>query len=467
MTVHRTEPPLPALSSEGALSRLAALLVVVSLTVSMSGCAASPDRPEWNVVLVVVDTLRADHLSLYGYERPTSPALEAFAEDAVVFDRAWSQAGCTFPSVNSILTSKAPQLFLGQPEKRIGIPEAYPSLQERLAAEGWATAAVSSSIIVRATPSKVNKHGGFGRGFETFDESCEQKPAECVNERAFELLDRLPEPFFLYLHYLEPHAPYQPPETHIESFADEYDGPGWVQRGNTLRVRKNLYMDGPDVGLTEADVDHFRALYDDEVRYFDSQLGELLERLRADGLLDRTLLVIASDHGEEIMDHGHMSHCRDLAWDTVLRTPLVIAVPSSAEPGTRTAVAQNLDIVPTILDYLRLPFDPDDLDGRSLRPLIEDDRPVHRYVFAAQGTMRAVSDGRFKLVHDLETERSRLYFLETDPEETLDVAASHPEIVALREKVLLDWVEEVEGSLARGLELSRESRAVLEALGYL
>ncbi|MGH9361061.1 MAG: sulfatase-like hydrolase/transferase, partial [Thermoanaerobaculia bacterium] len=191
---------------------LVAALAATALV--LAACAGGGEPRPLNVVLVLVDTLRADHLGVYGYRRPTSPALDAFAREAVVFTDARSQAGCTFPSVNSLLTSQLPERFLGQPEGRIGIPDGIPTLPEILRARGWATAAVSASAVVRRRPIRHNPHGGFGRGFDLFLEECAWKSAACVNERALAALDTLPRPFFLYLHYLEPHAPYRPPRFH-------------------------------------------------------------------------------------------------------------------------------------------------------------------------------------------------------------------------------------------------------------
>jgi len=149
---------------------------------------------------MLVDTLRADHMSLYGYERATTPFIDGFAADAVVFDRARSQAGCTFPSVNSLFTSRYAFDFYRQGESQMGIPAEYPTIAEILRARGYHTIAVSASPIVRLTPTKENPNGGFGAGFEVFDESCLWDDAECVNARALKLLGDTRETFFLYLH---------------------------------------------------------------------------------------------------------------------------------------------------------------------------------------------------------------------------------------------------------------------------
>jgi arylsulfatase len=434
-----------------------------------AACTPQPrsDGP-WNVVLVLVDTLRTDRMSLYGYHRETTPTLDRFAREAVVFDRAAAQSGCTFPSVNSIFTSRYPSRFLGQPERRMGIPEGIPTLPEILAHEGYATAAVSSSVVVRNTPSTANLHGGFGRGFQSFHEECVEQDAACVNAQALQLLDTLQEPFFLYLHYLEPHNPYSPPPQHPRRFEAPPTAQDFVRVGNHRPLMLSLYRGGEPVELSADDLEHLRTLYDEEVRYFDEQLAVLLQRLRRDGLLGRTLFVLTSDHGEELMDHGHISHCRDLAYETILSAPLLMRIPGGPS-GRRQARAQVLDLTPTVLDLLGLGYQHMGLEGTSLRPVIEEDRQVNRHLLGWQGRMRTVSDGRFKLLYDLEADRGELFDLEGDPGETVDLADAQPERAAALRHALLRWIQEVEGagSRRRSLEEADELRKQLEAVGYL
>lgn len=438
-----------------------------------AGClSCGPRVPEgpWNVVFVLVDTLRADRLSLYGHERGTSPNLDRFAAGAVVFDRVQAQAGCTFPSVNSLLTSRYPALFVeraggkGGPRTNMGIPEDMPALAGILAGRGYRTAAVSASPVVRSTPSRVNPGGGFGHGFEVFDESChERQNAGCVTGRALELLGAgLGEPFLLYLHYMDPHAPYRPPAGHARRFPDASFTHRFIGHGNPQPVYRGLYDGGSPVPLTDGDVEQFGVLYDEEVSYFDDQLGRLLAALEERDLLERTVVVLVSDHGEELLDHDEIGHCRSLTYGTVLGTPLVLKVPG-VPGGVRGARVQNLDVLPTLLDYLGAPADGLGLQGRSLRPAIEDGREVNRYLFALQGRSRAVSDGRWKLILDVESGEARLFDLAADPGETRDLAASRSEETARLRAVLLRWVAGQGGSL----EASDEVEEHLRAVGYL
>lgn len=445
---------------------LCSLLVLAVL----GACGAPPsERPGWNVIVVLVDTLRADHLSLYGYGRDTSPRLEALAERGVVFEQARSQAGCTFPSVNSLFTSRYPQLFQ-QTTKEYGwaIPEYVPTFAEMLKANGYRTAAVSSSPIVRVNPSKRNPDGGYGAGFDQFDDSCEWKSADCINEAAFGILDGLEsEPFLLYLHYFEPHGPYNPPARHERRFAAQtYDKP-WVADGTLYPLLGMLYDDGPEVEFTDGDLAQTIGLYDDEIAYFDDQFALLVERLESDGLLDRTLVAFVADHGEELYDRGYMGHCYDFTWDSSVRTPFVLWIPG-LEKGWRTdALAQNLDLVPTLLDYLGIEALEYDLHGKSLRPLLEDGNPVHRYVFGIQRYARWVTDGRYKLSYNIWTEETVLYDLSEDPTEQTDVAEQRPEVVADLKGTLMRWIEAAEGDASTRIEQAGAATERLKALGYL
>ncbi|HSL84116.1 MAG TPA: sulfatase-like hydrolase/transferase, partial [Thermoanaerobaculia bacterium] len=288
-------PSPPALRSRGrhprrAAGLLVALLVLSTVPALLAGCARAPAEPSgpWNVVVLLVDTLRADRLPFHGYPRDTAPTLAALAGESVVFERARAQAGCTFPSVVSLLTSRpASEIMAGIDRHGMAVPEGLPYLPAILRERGWATAAVSASIVVRDTPSQINHQGGYGRGFDVFDESCLERSAACVNARAVPLLDELPEPFFLYLHYLDPHAPYRPPSWHERRFARSRPERRWVRRGDPGPLFRTLYEGEPGGEIERAELRHLRDLYDEEILFFDRQLAQLQAELRDRDLLER------------------------------------------------------------------------------------------------------------------------------------------------------------------------------------
>ena len=451
------------------LRRISTLLVLPLMAL---GCradqAAVPEpAPPRNVIIVLVDTLRADHMSTYGYERPTSPYIDEFAAGAVVFEHARSQSSCTFPSVNSLMTSRHPDVFARQGKDHFGIPEAYPTIAEVLDGHGYHTVAVSASPIVRHTPSKLNPNGGFGRGFDQFIEGCVWRHGACVNRKIFQVLKSLEEPFFLYLHYMEPHAYYQPHPKYEKKFASPYDGFDFIEQGNPKPISKMLYADGPKVEITDRDIQHLVDLYDDEIRYFDDVFRRLLGRLEAIGQLDETIIVLASDHGEEFLEHGHIGHCRGV-WDTLTRVPLILRIPGV--DGRRIdAAVENLDIVPTIFDYLEINGEGFGFEGRSLRSLIEGREESTLYAFSKQTEYRSADDGRFHLILDAKKDHFTLFDVRIDPLEQHDLYdPSHPGLGPLS-AALDGWLEQTSTRmrLRDSIAADRAKEEELRALGYL
>jgi len=460
------------------------LRVVVSIASTLgilaTACGApKPKAPATaappNVVFILIDTLRADRLSSYGYARATTPNLDAFAREALLFEQARSQAACTFPSVNSILTSRWPARFFGQPQKRIGIPEGFPALPEILGAAGYRSIAISASPIVRKSESSFNLHGGFDRGFEIFDESCFHRRADCLNRRANRYLNQMAEPFFLYLHYQDVHSAYAAPSPWREMFLPSKASKSardWALAGNPQPILSSLLGEGPKVEATREELETLSALYDGELAYLDSQLGELFANLRARGLLDSSMVVIASDHGEEFMEHGRVLHC-ETQFETSIHVPLIVRLPGGERRGRVSALVENLDLVPTIVDYLGLapgvPF-----EGTSLRPLIERGEAVHPTTETLQYTLRSTTDGKAKLIFDSgraagAVGRFSLYDLVADPMEQRDRLTADPETYRRLRGHLEARLKKAEGDIgaAKTLGAARESERRLKSLGYL
>jgi len=425
-----------------------------------------------NVVVVMADTLRADHLGLWGYHRDTSPNLDRFfGSQGVIFYNNRAQASCTYPSANSILTSRYPVAFLDQPEKRMGIPEGIRSLPERLSAAGYTTIALSASPIVRKTGTKYNNHGGFDRGFDAFEESCMWREARCLNERLLPLLDQAREPFFLYLHYMDVHDPYRPPGWYRKRFATDEEGRlEFARVGNPNPIADAIHHQRVLPEYDPRDVRYLEDLYDDELVYLDGEFAVLMGELAGRGVLDRTIVVLVADHGEQFLEHGFMKHCHTL-FDTDIRTPLALRIPGVEGVREVLAPVQNVDLVPTLLDYLEIPLPEGEVDGRSLRPLIEgeDAGEGASYSYAMQGPRRSVNDRRFKLRYNARRKEFNLHDLERDPEERHDVLADNAEVFLRMQQELLGWESRsAEGKSAQDLvRVGEEVQERLRALGYL
>jgi arylsulfatase len=449
------------------IRRVGLALLLVSIA-----CGGGSEAPlPRNAILIVADALRADHLGAYGYPRETSPAIDAFAADNLFFERSRSQAPCTVPSVNSMLTSRHPLRFQGARRETLrmalGIPERFPSLAEILSRHGFSTAAVSASPVVRKTPTAHNREGGFDRGFDRFDERCLWADAECVHQAALSALDQLEEPFFLYLHYMDPHGPYQPPERHVRRFATSQPARAFVAAGDPKPIGRMLYAKGPAVDMAPIEWQHLIDLYDEEILYFDGWFQALLDELDERGLADDTLVVLTSDHGEDFLDHGDVEHCRNL-YDSEIRTPLMMRVPGSKGGRRITFDVQNLDIVPTLLDWLGVSAAEIDFDGRSLRPQIDGEVEADPSTpsLAAWNTWTSITDGDLKLMVESVSGRSELYDLEADPSELRDLSAKRAEDVARLSSALSAELERY-GIVRPGPEAAAAFQERLRALGYL
>src|SRR6202166_1593884 len=299
-----------------------------------------------NVVVYMIDTLRADHLGVYGYRRPGPPEIDAFAAQGPLFTRTYSQSGWTKSSVASMLTGLHP-LTHGVVERMDALPDALPTLPELLLDAGYQTLGVSTTPAISAA-------AGFARGFDRFVELFEPdaapfvaQHAEKVNQELFRWLGaRDPKrPFFAFLHVMDVHAPYQPPQAYRRRFAAQADAamcrPGPQDVAAALAARPGLTRSGLK--------DNFAALYDAQIAHADSQFGLLLQRLRDLGLYDRTVVVLVSDHGEEFLDHGLFAHGHSL-YQEILHVPLVIRWPDGRYAGRRVdSLAQHVDLLPTIL----------------------------------------------------------------------------------------------------------------------
>ena len=307
--------------------------------------AVTPVRP--NVLLVSIDSLRADHVGAYGYARDTSPAIDALARGGVLFENAISSAPWTVPAHMTLLTGLPPEVHDVVTVRQKLSPDAV-TLAEVLQDAGYATAAFVSGPTVMA-------HYGFGQGFASYDESMvERRPklagAAVSSPGLVDLvsgwLDRWStaetrEPFFVFLHMWDVHYDYVPPREYVERFDPGYDGDLDVRRFET---NERLHR-----GMAPRDLRHLIALYDGEIRFTDDHLARLVAKLRTLGVLDDTIVVVTSDHGEEFFEHGAKGHAKTL-YDEVLRVPLVVRYPRRVAPAQRvTQQVRLMDVAPTIL----------------------------------------------------------------------------------------------------------------------
>ncbi len=379
-----------------------------------------------NFLLIGIDTLRADHLGCYGYVRNTSPNLDRLARKGVVFKKAFAPAIPTHPGWTSILTGAHPLrhkilTHMGD----VQLSKDIPMVQEVLRKHGYETGAVDNMFL---------KYGAFydwfTRGFKEYmhpgaipaPEAGLKVQADAVNRMALEWLSKWLEkpdrrPFFLFLHYWDPHAPYKPPEP--------YDSMFWK-------------LDRPDEETEKEFRDYVVSQYDGEIAYADAKVGELLEFLESRNLLDETMIIVVSDHGEDLREHTDVWGHKGL-FDNVTRVPLIISYPSELpENKVVEALVQHVDIAPTILEAAGVE-PPPTVYGRSLKPLIQGEvESIYSEVILMENSQekaRALRTERWKLIVSLGKDFEgrpagwlRLYNLEKDPGETINLALHEAEL---------------------------------------
>lgn len=434
---------------------------------------ASPTRPR-GIVLITIDTLRADRLGAYGYSRGTSPSMDRLAAQGVRFSNVYAQRGQTWPSLTSILTSRYP----GSHGVRVNpgwLSERIPTLPEILKANGYSTAAFLTNMI-----------NGPNRGFDLVEGfpgdlpglTTERTVDLLATERALQWLqpDRVAGSFYLWLHILAPHAPYTPPSPFGSMFGSPLADPaaGDLPHLGALSAHPHEIEAGH--------LEEIFALYDGEVRWADSLVGLVLERLKELAVEDQTLVVLTADHGEELFDRGNYFYHSCSISEGVLRIPLIMSLPGAIPVGhTVPEVIESIDIAPTILELAGLTI-PESFQGKSLAGLIRAQGDAWEEV-AFSELEEAIGSVRTKqwryVANPLQAsitiagrgcysiEREALYDLAADPLGLINVLDENRRVAFELRSKLREWraATETETSLTR--ELDEETRSQLHALGYL
>ena len=433
----------------------------------VASAAAAPRRPAprqrpRNVIVYLVDALRVDHLGCYGYSRPVSPRIDAFARQATRFRHAVAQCSWTRPSVTTVLTGLLPRTHNVHGQRDVLAPDAL-TLAELLQSAGYRTAGF-------VTNPNVARSVGLAQGFETYRLLPGHRIAATdVNALAVEWLDserKNGQPFFLYLHTVEPHAPYSPPPPFRQRFA------AGVRDATLSRMRtlKRLH-DGdlkPNPELRQALID----LYDAEIAANDAAFGELRDLLVRRGLWEDTMIVFLSDHGEEFLDHGGWEHGRTLHAE-MLDVPLIVRIPGAGEGRIVERQVQHADVVPTILEALGLPL-PAGVEGRSFLASIHGDAAPadeeEAYSWLDEFGVRASSvttPAWHLIVAQAPTAERNLYDRRADPGERRDLEPDRPVragFLATRLRI----AERPRAGTLRPAEgaMNAELRRRLQALGY-
>ncbi len=478
-----------------------------------AACAKVPQRP--NVLLITIDTLRADRISALGGERKTTPNLDALAAEGLLFTHAETPRAKTTPAIASLMTGLYPHDH-GVRDLVMPIELRFPLLAEKFQGGGYATGAIIGNFVLK------NDFSGLARGFDSWVEDLPQTqgvPPDDVPQRtARSLTDGAlvalgfsdaasadgggpthplvqgEKPWFLWLHYMDPHGLYDPPAEHR---VFERTTPDWIATGSERSLVAE-YNVPPHARATDGKIDAalVRDLYDGEVHYVDDEIGRLIRQLRESGALDNTIVVVTADHGESLGEHDYwFEHGRD-AYEASCRVPLIVRLPGPpAQVGRRSGDVSLADVAPTLLELAGLP--PLDLSmargprGTSRASLVRADDSTPHAVFVEKVDRteqdraiqaKGVRIGDLKLLQRSTHLAGRsillseeLYDLAVDPHETRNLIHSAPDaavLATLRSELARFTAADLSfATLAESLEdqrkkLDPETLRIIESLGY-
>jgi arylsulfatase A-like enzyme len=477
-------------STSGLTARTLGLVLAVTLPLAgLASCAGGGSDAVGSprhVVLISLDTTRADQLGLYGNPTVKTPHLDRLAAESIVLDDFMTVVPTTLSAHVSLFTGQYPHTH-GTPRNGFLVNEQNVMLPEILAERGFVTAGFAGSF---ALEGRFN----FAQGFEHYDEAFErfagqdgrlqnERSAESVTRAVVDYLDRsgIPENLFLFVHYFDPHAPYEAPPP----YDTMYDPSGRAELPDWTTVRHEGLV---KPGSQDEVADRLARQYAAEISYMDHHLGTLLDELRERGVLDDALLFVTSDHGENFWEHGAVFDHGWSTYQTTMRGVGIIRLPRTALAGTRIGgVAANIDIMPTVLEYLSIPL-PEGIDGEPIDLTRAAAEPLDRVRFGQAAKpwqevetdprwtnmmkARCVRSGKYKLVQVPYAGREELYDLEADPAEQIDLLARADPATEAAARGLRDQLE-VWAASARPLpsrfDPSQREETIerLRALGYL
>lgn len=447
------------------------------------GCGRKAPAPKpVNILLVSIDSLRADHLGCYGYGRDTTPEIDRLAREGTVFQNHVSTTSWTLPAHISLFTGQEISVH-GVSTDGFSLHPDLPTLAEILKEAGYRTAAFCSSPY-------MNPAFGCARGFdlyynidaERYDFVDTVLPSEEERDRVHQditspriaelasdwLAENAAKPFFLFLHFWDVHYDYTPPPPYDQLFNPGYAG--------DIDGSDYIHNDRVNPGMDPRDREQIIALYDGEIAYTDHHLGMVLDKLKELELFDRTLIVVTADHGDEFFEHGNKGH-RLTLYEEVIRVPLVIRLPEGGN-GTKTVEAPSgiIDITPTILDRLGIPK-PGSIQGESLLPLIAGETSREdRYLLAELApALYALRGPGVKLLHNAASGETVVLDLAADPAETHSAEITSGPVfdrlqgeLETRLRRNRELAEDLRGGEA-GEEIRFRDREIdrLRALGYL
>jgi arylsulfatase A-like enzyme len=438
-----------------------AFAVLLNLAVVLDLRLAQAGRP--NLIIVLADTLRRDHLGCYGYERDTSPNIDRFSARSRLYRNAFSQSPSTKSSVAALFTSKYPSQH-GTIENDHFLKLSHVTLAEVLRENRYRTAGFIENPVVSSV-------FGYDQGFSRWELDDRRhvgtdEPMDELDEKIHHWIARhSDETFFLYVHYIDPHSPYRAPGS---SYRPPDTASSEQKPGDITRIKDPAFFEQNPAALSQ-----LVSLYDDEIRYIDSRFGGIVEKLENLGILDNTVVIFLSDHGEGFLEHGYLRHSRSV-YSELIDVPLLIHSPRELESGTDDSLVQLADVFPTVLRLLGVSRNGLSLSGRDLasaspEPSGSDVRIFVEHLRRDWGVrQQGMIRNDWKLVRDIDRPRVQLFNRRSDPGDRNDLAAEEVEIAGQMERELLTWhglLDDVEE--ASEVELTDEMIERLRSLGYI
>lgn len=389
---------------------------------------SSSQRPP--IILISCDTLRADHLGCYGYDRNTTPHIDAFSRECVLFETAVSPDAWTLPAHMSMLTGMRPQRHGVMPS--VGLSERVMTVPEYLREVGYLCAGFTGAVWWLSPPN------GYAQGFDRYSTPSTLRDAFEVNRVAMEWLDRCGRrQCFLFLHNYEAHGkagdlgyelPYGPEDPQFLFFSKAYPAPTF-ERPDGAKLRASEFLSAANnrnVTVTHAEANYMQALYDDSIRELDQALSELFEQLKARGLYDDALIIVTADHGEAFGEHGRYLH--EEVYEACSRVPLLVKFPQGEHAGRKVSEPVQLtDFLATIADVAGVSR-PLPKDGISLLRVLDDPQRAHQYVYTRRDMVDAIRNREWKLCRNGVFHTYELYNLISDPREEIDLFETSPDI---------------------------------------
>jgi len=463
---------------------IAALLGAAGLLTAtgLAGCdgvpSATPPDTRPNIILVSIDSLRADHLGAYGYAKPTSPFIDRLASEGAIFRTAISSTSWTLPAHAALFTGLADSAH-GTVTPKSRLAESYDTLAERLGAEGYTTIGLYSGPFLHPDFGLAQGFGryldctSFGVGERDPRRSHSASHRDVTNpvllSRAKDVVAQLgEEPYFLFVHMWDVHYDLIAPAKYRKMFDEGYRG--------SFDGRDFRHAPGFTVGMDEADFAHVLALYDAEIRYTDDTLAAIIALLEAAGRLENTVIVVVADHGDEFLDHGDKGH-RHTLYQEVIRIPLVVWMPGRIAPIAVETPVSITDVAPTLLELAGAAPLPEAM-GRSLAAALDgnplEPKPVLAELSApprVPNSTALLHNGE-KIIVDHARNKAIYFNLERDPYERSPSPAKRSKSAAALLQALVDAKKRA-ASIAAGhtpvapMQLPDEMRERLEKLGYL